>query len=88
MFFKLSSLAAAFLVLGQRGLGAYVIKTFYLLTQVLMNAQLTRMTVPLKQVAQTTPARLSVPALMALKETEKHARVRTHSGIALQIRSS
>ena len=53
-----------------------------------MNAQQTRMTVPLKQVAQRTAARLFVPALMALKETGKHARVRTHCEKALQIRSS
>ena len=43
-----------------------------------MNAQLTRMTVPLKQIAQTTKAPLSAPVLMVLKETETRARVRTH----------
>ena len=43
------------------------------------------MTVPLKQVAQTTKAPLCVPVLMAFKETEKHVRVRTHSGQALHI---
>ena len=41
-----------------------------------MNAQLTVMTVPLKRIAQTTKARLSVPVVMAIKETEKHVRVR------------
>ena len=43
------------------------------------------MTVPLKRIVQTTKARLSVPVLMALMETEKHVRVRTHSDKALQI---
>ena len=50
-----------------------------------MNAQLTVMTVPLKRIAQTTKARLSVPVVMAIKETEKHVRVRSHSEEALQI---
>ena len=50
-----------------------------------MNAQLTVMTVPLKRIAQTTKARLSVPVVMAFKETGKHVRVRTHSVKALQI---
>ena len=50
-----------------------------------MNAQLTRMTVPLKRIAQTTRAPLSVPVLMAFKETEKHVRVSTHIGKALHI---
>ena len=45
-----------------------------------MNAQLTGMTVPLKQIVQTTKARLSVPVPMAFRGTEKlHVRVRTHS---------
>ena len=52
-----------------------------------MNAQITVMTVPLKLIAQTTRARLSVPAVMAFKETEKHVRVRTHSERALQTSS-
>ena len=48
-----------------------------------MNAQLTSMTVLLKRIAQTTKAPLSVPVVMALKETERHVRVRTHSEKAL-----
>ena len=42
-----------------------------------MNAHVTLMTVPLKRIAQTTKARLSVPVVMAFKEMEKHVRVRT-----------
>ena len=49
-----------------------------------MNAQITLMTVPLKRIVQTTKARLSVPVVMAFKETEKHVRVRTHSEKASQ----
>ena len=50
-----------------------------------MNAQLTHMTVPLRRIAQTTKARLSVPVLMALKETELNVRVMKHSEKALQL---
>ena len=50
-----------------------------------MNAQITPMTVRLKRIAQTTKAPLSVPVLMAFKETEKHVRVRTHIRKALLI---
>ena len=49
-----------------------------------MNAQLTRMTVPLRRIAQTSKARLSAPVLMALKETEPNVTVIKHIENALQ----